>query len=86
MRKFKYVGNQKQADGFWINIPVIGKIYNEDDVISERTVLFYAECRNKSFAREWEEIFESVIKFKYVGTQEQANPYSYPICCNWKDI
>ena len=59
MRKFKYVGTQKQADGFWINIPVIGKIYNEDNRISERTVLFYAECRNKSFAREWKEVFET---------------------------
>jgi hypothetical protein len=59
MRKFKYVGTQEQANPYGYPIPVIGKVYNEDDIAGERTVLFYAECRNKSFAREWEEVFES---------------------------
>ena len=58
MRKFKYVGSQKQAYGFSDPFPIIGKVYNEDDVISQRTVLHYAASNNELLTREWEEVFE----------------------------
>ena len=60
MRKFKYVGSQKQAYGFLDPFPIIGKVYNEDDVISQRTVLYYAASNNELLTREWEEVFESI--------------------------
>jgi hypothetical protein len=60
MRKFKYVGSQKQAYGFSDPFPIIGKVYNEDDVISQRTVLYYAASNNELLTREWEEVFESI--------------------------
>jgi hypothetical protein len=73
MRKFKYIGTQKQADGFWINIPVIGKIYNEDDRISERTALYYADNINPNLTREWEEIFESEHYPINLSFEDQVN-------------
>ena len=62
MRIFKYVGTQKQAEGFAHNIPVIGKIYNEDCLIGEKTVLYYASSNNPLLTREWEYVFESENK------------------------
>ena len=72
MRKFKYVGSQKQAYGFSDPFPIIGKVYNEDDVISQRTVLYYAASNNELLTREWEEVFEPIDfddKVKLVLTQ-----------------
>ena len=67
MRKFKYVGSQKQAYGFSDPFPIIGKVYNEDDVISQRTVLYYAASNNELLTREWEEVFEPIDFEKQVN-------------------
>jgi hypothetical protein len=58
MRKFKYVGTQRQADCFVTNTPVIRRIYNEDYIVGQRTALYYATNINSNLSREWEEIFE----------------------------
>jgi hypothetical protein len=60
MRKFKYVGTKKEAAAFGDPIPIIGKIYNEDDVISLATVLYYADNIHPTLAMEWEEVFDSL--------------------------
>jgi len=67
MRKFKYVGSQKQAYGFSDPFPIIGKVYNEDELISARTVLYYAASNNNLLTREWEEVFESIPFEKQVN-------------------
>jgi hypothetical protein len=54
MRKFKYVGTQKEASAFGEPIPIIGKIYNENDIISLATVLYYADNIHPTLAMEWE--------------------------------
>jgi hypothetical protein len=67
MKKFKYVGSEKQAYGFSDPFPIIGKVYNEDDVISQRTVLYYAASNNELLTREWEEVFEPIDFEKQVN-------------------
>jgi len=75
MRKFKYVGSQKQAEEYGGVIPVIGKVYEEDAVIGKvnLTVNEWAE----DVRDEWEEVLEEKTKrkFKYVGSQRQADGY-----------
>jgi hypothetical protein len=58
MRKFKYVGTQKWASSYDEPIPIIGKVYNENDIISHATVLYYVDNIHPTLAMEWEEVFE----------------------------
>jgi hypothetical protein len=60
MRKFKYVGGSKEAADFTDPIPINGKVYNEDDVISLKTVLYYAVNIHPTLTKEWEEVFEPI--------------------------
>jgi len=74
MRKFKYVGTQREAEGYSVPIPVIGSVYNENYITGGKSVVHYAKWHaDLKIRKEWEEIFEPIRKFKYVGTQLQAD-------------
>jgi hypothetical protein len=68
MRKFKYIGNQKEAYGFAYPVPIIGKVYNENDTISLATALYYATNTHPTLAMEWEEVFDSTPFEKQVNS------------------
>jgi hypothetical protein len=68
MRKFKYVGTQKEASAYADPIPVIGKIYNEDARISLANVFYYAVNIHRTIKGEWEEVFDSIPFEKQVNS------------------
>lgn len=59
MRRFRFVGSERDAIGYGDKIPPkFGEIYNEDDVFCEKTVLNWSKYTFLDIGKEWEEVFD----------------------------
>lgn len=58
MRKFKYVGSEKEASQYCYPKPVRGVIYGEDTYIGGISVEAWAESKPLGIGDEWQEVFE----------------------------
>ena len=64
MRRFKFIGTEKEAEDYQENIPKLGRIYDEDDIIGNLNlcaVLFW----NETYPNEWQEIIVSDSEVKW---------------------
>jgi hypothetical protein len=72
-RKFRFVGNEKQANYYsWVTgrRPKIGRIYLESEEVGSLSVLHWASHYYPEIRSEWEEVFEEKTKerkFRFVG-------------------
>jgi len=62
MRYFKFVGSEKEAESYNINIPTIGRIYAEDTKVGGGTVKGFA-LNHSYYGHEWQEVTEQ----EYLG-------------------
>lgn len=75
MRRFKFVGNSQQAGQYKWTPPIIGNIYEEDDLIGEMEVSYWVSEEVKDSIRaEWEEVTDDRVldetqKAYYVGNK-----------------
>ena len=87
MRRFKFIGTEEEAEEYPRIIPEVGKIYSDED---EDGYNFEVLSQMKWFGEEWEEVFEektksasneneaskaTTRKFKFIGTEKEADEY-----------
>lgn len=75
MRRFKYIGTEKDAEDYRIGnhggIPIIGEVYLEDKFFGGATVAQWVDG-TKFTTDEWEEVFD-----EQVTTPDPVNPQHY---------
>lgn len=85
MRKFKYIGTEKQAEEYSSvlnkDIPVTGQIYFGDKCFGGCTVEEWADDHDWTGVEEWEEVFDHVVKSpvsdNYYCYNDPVNPQHY---------
>jgi hypothetical protein len=63
MRKFRFIGSEKDAISYSINLdrrPTIGEVYNEDEEIGGGSVGYWAD--ESCVGEEWKEVFEEKVE------------------------
>ena len=77
MKRYKYIGSQEEANQYEINIPIVGKVYSEDDYIGNNNTTVEEWCSFPAIKREWEveDLFEKT--FGTSSTKDNINPDHY---------
>ena len=59
MKKYKFIGTEKEADEYWGNKPEVGKVYSGSDIVGSTTTTVQGWYNEKYTRHEWEEVVET---------------------------
>lgn len=76
MRRFRFIGDELDANGYGKKQPCVGVVYNEDEIFCDCSVLDWSKDNFLKICDEWQEVFEEkpMITDSPVTFTSHSNP------------